>query len=721
MNTPAIFMFIFLSYSLSAAAQSNEQLFLQAYDIELDAGDPRRAAALYEQIARADDSPVSALTQRARFRLGVCRHKIGELEPARQLLTRLLAEEGLEQGLAEQVRRELVALLGELEQVRITGVVRDALGRPTPGAVIFAGDWGYEPIVIAGSNGEFAVERRASGEDAFGYRYVMIYAEHPEREESVVTVVTFTADKQPAIDINLARAIVLNGCVTDSRGNPLADANVTVKAFWAGADPDRTAPYVPLERLMRWPTTDRQGRFVIAPVPRGVRLVIGAERAGYVLRSPGAWEPGQGMPAGDGRFADLTPLVMDVADSGALAGTVTGENGAPVQARVRILTMPPEMREVTVARTGDDGHFTIAGVPEGRYMIRAEALTGRFAWRGLAGVNAGIPARLDFVLIAAPVVEGSAGVGEKAPPVSAMSVNSTPLSLAAAAGEVVLIGFWNRWTSSEPPAFLADFQRRYGGRGLRVWCIHDHSGLPGDLSHSAARNLAEYVLAIDQYAPTLPEAMNSLTMARCGMRGGDGILVDKQGLIAFAGPLTGSNVAVVLDEKVRSALAIADVGAVDRGDKNATAKGGLPDLSNVQWISGEAQPVIPDWRGAIAVIHFSSSYFDAHVRRQFPGEASQIDTIARRFGRHGVEAAWLLPDGDDLKAGDPVLRAMAPALAVGVDRGRLVYQALRVRAEGVNVVIGRDGRVIAVDVPDSRLWRLLADLVRSERAGHGAK
>lgn len=714
MNARTVSMGLWLAYALFAAAQSNEQIFLQAYDLELDAGDPRRAAALYEQISRDDDGISRELAQRARFRLAICRRKIGELESARQLLTRLLAEEGLERGLAEQARRELVTLLNDLEQVRITGVVSDAAGNPVPGALVFAGDWTYEPVVIAGSNGEFAVERRASGEDAFGYRYVMLYAEHPEREEAVVTVATVAAGKYPKIDLKLAQTAALSGRVTDNRGNPLADANVTVKAFWADADPGRVAPYVPLERLMRWPATDHQGRFVIASIPRGVRLVVGAERPGYVLRSPETWEPGRG-PAADKRFADLSPLIMDVVDAAGLAGTVTGENGSPVQARVRIMTMPPEMREVAVERTGDDGHFMFAGVPEGRYMVRVEALAGRYAWRGLAGIGAGTPARLDFVLSAGPVVEGGVSVDSKAPPVSAVSVNSTPLSLSAAADEAVLIGFWNRWKSAEPPACLADFQRRYGGRGLRVWCIHDHSGLPGDLLHSAARNLAEYVLAIDQYAPSVSESANSLTMARYGARGGDGVLIDKLGFVAYAGPLSGADAAVALDELVRRALG---VGAGERDESGGAATGGKADFSSVQWIGGEARPVMPGREGSIIVIHFSSSYFDSHVRRQFAGEAPQIDMIARRFGPQGVEVAWLLPDGDDLTAGDPALRSVAD-LAVGIDRGRKVYHAFRVRAEGVNTVIGRDGRIVAHDVPDSRLWRLLTDLVRSERAARG--
>src|SRR5208337_1694207 len=68
----------------------------------------------------------------------------------------------------------------------------------------------------------------------------------------------------------------------------------------------------------------------------------------------------------------FTPALLASGPTGTITGTVTDPSGAVVQ-KVRITVLNEATNATREAQTNDDGDFTVALLPPGRYRVTAES------------------------------------------------------------------------------------------------------------------------------------------------------------------------------------------------------------------------------------------------------------------------------------------------------------------------------------------------------------
>jgi hypothetical protein len=697
-------------WGMNVAAQAQtplspaEEAYLRGYDVEQGAGEPERALAWYEKARQAAGANEAVWAARSAFRIGVCRRKLGRAAAAREIWQELLRAPPADAELASRTQAELQALQAQMERVRIAGRTIDPTGQPVSDVVVWAGDWNLDPPVLSGADGSFALDRKMAGEERDETRAAAVYAEHPRQRLAGVAMGRPADGCLTGLSVRLEPMSAVTGAVLDSAGQPVAGAQVALDAFLPGAG----VFVIPLNRLVPAAMTDAQGRFRFPAIAGGLRVRLTPAKEGYVLRSAA-----EVVTAG--ATVQAPPLFVEAAGPNVVTGTVTDERGVPLAARVTARSLPPEARELAAARTEADGRYRLAGLPEARVVIRADPLAPRYAWRAVTGIPVGRAQQVDFVLSAQAPVAAEAKIGEPAPALAAQSVNTAPLALASAAGDAVVIAFWSRAALPEPPAALAAWQRAYGPLGLRVWCLHDHSGYPEDLLALAAARAIPYALAIDAYALAADErAANSLTRARYGLAAGQAALVDRLGRLVMTGDITRSATAGAMEEELRRLVR----GAAPAGPAAGGAPEAAPPWEAARWLRGDPQsgaPVEPaDVRGQIVIVRFGSIYLDAQMRNRFPGETPTIEHILRLLGARGVTAVWVLPAAESGPDAERLVLQNAAEIPVAVDRDGRTYRAYAVGAEIENCILDRQGRVHRVHCPDAQLFRAVKDLLAEE-------
>ena len=707
---PLILALLFHLPSLGqAGTDPAETAYLRGYDLEQGAGEPAKALALYEQAWAAARTNHPALAARAKFRIGVCQKQMGRWAAARETWIDLLNDSDLEPDLAAQARKEIHELLSRIERVSVHGRVLDPAGRPAAGAQVFVGEWSFEPPVETDSNGVFAAERKALDSESYGFRYCPVYAEDGTRRLAGVAVGRVVSNQFAEVPVRLETVSALAGTVVDTAGRPVADAEIEWRAFLPGETPI----YVPYERLIPPVRSGADGSFRVASIAAGLRIRVSARKEEYALRSP--------REVGTGEAAVAVPaIVLELPGRTAISGRIADEKGVPLAARVTARTMPPESRELATVRTGEDGRYRLTGLIEGRVAIRAEALAAGYAWRGITGIPTGTDGA-DFALARQTPIEKQARVGEPAPEVAAENLNSTPLSLAASAEEAVLIAFWNRATAAEPPEILGRWQRAFGARGLRIWCLHDHTGYPEELMALIARRGLGYAVAIDRYAPAPDFARNSLTAARYGLGDGQVALIDRAGRLVMTGSPGEQNDRVRLEtEFTRLVRPGGGTGMNSPAGRDLALREGAPPppLNVSRWLRGESPdggPANPaDWRGRVVILHFASAYLETQLRRRLPGEMLLSERIFRLFEPRGAELLWILPDAENGPDAERLALQTAGEYPVAVDREGRTYRAYGVGTEPQNCVLDRRGRVAVRACSDSQLFRVVKDLTEKE-------
>lgn len=168
-----------------------------------------------------------------------------------------------------------------------------------------------------------------------------------------------TAGETLALDVEVMRGATVRGEVVDETGAPMADVEVaTASAMpWMGGSDSRSA------------RTDAEGRFVLAGLPPGT-VEIEAEREGWLDASTGELE------LADGETRSGVRLVLDSGFS--IDGVVLLPGGDPVRgARVRVERLVsggwggPRLTRMGSATSGSDGRFSVTGLGEGNYTVRA--------------------------------------------------------------------------------------------------------------------------------------------------------------------------------------------------------------------------------------------------------------------------------------------------------------------------------------------------------------
>lgn len=275
---------------------------------------------------------------------------------------------------------------------RIAGRVSDSEGQPIMGAQVRievsglpAEARGYNPArdsrAITGSNGSFSVAAPTDLRHMIGDITYHVVAFHPAagRDRAGPLELPRTGDPWPDVDLRLGGSVI-GGKVTGEDGSPIPQARVSVR---------RTGP---TEDAERWPTGSTFEGGTAYSGPNGEYRLMGVEHGPCEVTATALGFAPRRIPA---LTAGEEPLGVDIVLSrgGSVEGTVRDTEGDPV-AQAEVLALPEEeltsespgeISEYTgrlmllstaglvSARTGPDGSFRLAGVPDGTLRIVARA------------------------------------------------------------------------------------------------------------------------------------------------------------------------------------------------------------------------------------------------------------------------------------------------------------------------------------------------------------
>ncbi|WP_426756240.1 carboxypeptidase regulatory-like domain-containing protein [Myxococcus sp. Y35] len=157
------------------------------------------------------------------------------------------------------------------------------------------------------------------------------------------------------LDFTLPSAYLVQGAVTDAQGNPVADVEVALD------DQERDEAETELQDV-ETVTSDANGRFELAfPRPGRHTLVFTSES--HLEERILASAPGSG-------------LRVVLRGAARVEGTVTSSRGTPIR-RVAVTLVDDETKQRSwQVQSDEEGHFSIGGVPPGRYTLRAGADIG---------------------------------------------------------------------------------------------------------------------------------------------------------------------------------------------------------------------------------------------------------------------------------------------------------------------------------------------------------
>src|SRR5271157_1304206 len=94
----------------------------------------------------------------------------------------------------------------------------------------------------------------------------------------------------------------------------------------------------------------------------------------------------------------LTTTVLASGPTGTITGTVTDPSGAVVR-KARITVLNEATNAIRDAETNDDGDFTVALLPLGRYRVTAESQGFRRSIFSDITVDVDQTVRIDFALV----------------------------------------------------------------------------------------------------------------------------------------------------------------------------------------------------------------------------------------------------------------------------------------------------------------------------------
>jgi protocatechuate 3,4-dioxygenase beta subunit len=378
----------------------------------------------------------------------------------------------------------------------ISGTVRNEQGGPVAGAYVSAllpdmfGGAGMDGVpegrltpaapggwAITDEDGSYRMGGLATGEYrvqaqfSTRWQYVSVWFDGVSDWDQAAPVAVTVSQETSAIDMRLPLPLLqssVSGRVTDSSGQPVAKAFVTLQAFIDGgrgdsliivdgstgreteavSPPDVEFPIVPA--VWAYATTDKDGRYVIDELPSGSYLLSAATESGweYVQR----WYVNADTPR------DARPLVLGEAErlgdiditlplrlaTASVAGSVRDQNGHPLAwAFVQISAPDEPLRIWAYAQTDEQGSFRVDRLPAGTYVLHASYNTGELfgqAWfegaqseaaatrliltdgESRVGIDMQLHVRPLFGVVAGTVTDAASGL-----PIGRAYVELTPL------------------------------------------------------------------------------------------------------------------------------------------------------------------------------------------------------------------------------------------------------------------------------------------------------
>lgn len=276
--------------------------------------------------------------------------------------------------------------------VAFKGTVVDADSRePVAGAKVSIYAYSSPPAAlerVTGAAGTFQADappaiRYGVKVEADGFR--------PYQEDSFVITRSYYE-----MQINLTPTLTLRGRVIDDAGQGISSAMVHLRRG------DARSP------SMLAVTTDQQGAFKMADIPRSGRYGLEAYHPGFA---------GQGMVSVTvPNEGEIIVRMQPVPASGALAGTVTDAARKPVAGAAILLADARSNQDLALAKSDAQGLYRITGLKDGYYSVRCFAEGYSQSRTGLATIAAGKEARQDFSLESELQIRGIV-VSQKGEPV----------------------------------------------------------------------------------------------------------------------------------------------------------------------------------------------------------------------------------------------------------------------------------------------------------------
>ncbi|HWE00956.1 MAG TPA: carboxypeptidase regulatory-like domain-containing protein [Tepidisphaeraceae bacterium] len=244
--------------------------------------------------------------------------------------------------------------LTQIVAASLTGRVTDAGGNPIVGASVLVAP---SPSATAGAS--FTATTNASGQYTIPSLPVGNYTVRAEAAGYVAsTSAPFTvgAGSNTAPTLVLTMAVSVTGTVTDANGVVLAGVSVALLSSAAGST-----------SVLQYATTSATGQYTFPNVAAGSYVVRGS-KDGYMMATsaPFAAAPGSNTAP----TLKLTQIV-----TGSVSGLITDTSGNPIANATVALTLSvsPNTSSSLTATTDSSGHYTLATVPAGTYVVRAQA------------------------------------------------------------------------------------------------------------------------------------------------------------------------------------------------------------------------------------------------------------------------------------------------------------------------------------------------------------
>jgi uncharacterized GH25 family protein len=248
---------------------------------------------------------------------------------------------------------------------KVSGRVVDDKGSGVAGARVTyhgASDWSQQADerldgVLSGPDGRFEFAALPSG----SYRFAAAHSDFARGSTQIVTL--DGAHARDGVEITLAQGAIVRGRVVDTNKQPVPAARVRV-----GVASRRGVIFEPPRQAY----TDAKGTFEIKGLAR-------RELAAVAMHETGASNTAT-VDTTNGDVLDVT-LVIDV--TGTIAGVVVDPAGNPIEGAQ--VSAGPNFKDQGATRdfsqwrlrgfpqeiTDGDGHFTLAGLAPGSYMVRA--------------------------------------------------------------------------------------------------------------------------------------------------------------------------------------------------------------------------------------------------------------------------------------------------------------------------------------------------------------
>jgi hypothetical protein len=249
----------------------------------------------------------------------------------------------------------LLFAIASSTSAQVSGVVRDAEGKPIAGAQVMLyarkSNWGLDNEVIervqSAADGAYHFTKKLAFEVPTGTTYndyYIVTAAHPDFAFGWANIIA--SEQRSTYDIVLTKPMKQTFIVKDAEGNPISGATIWIQGAGNADDPQaslRDDVNIPTDIGLVTATTDDQGRATMEHLPR-TQLSVIASHKGFADE----WKS-FGHPA-------AKEIALKMTSAGVVRGTVRSEDGQAVGGAI-VWFEATWMHDKNFARTNSDGQY----------------------------------------------------------------------------------------------------------------------------------------------------------------------------------------------------------------------------------------------------------------------------------------------------------------------------------------------------------------------------